>query len=93
MTNNKQQTHTCVFEKSKTSNSNEAKCKYCNIVRYTIDVKLDHNAIYGGGEQWATINKVLLSNYWIISILWSNLFFKLGHNIYNHERILCLYPS
>jgi hypothetical protein len=39
MTNNKQQTHICVFEKSKTSNSNEAKCKYCNIVRYTIDVK------------------------------------------------------
>jgi hypothetical protein len=51
MTNNKQQTHTCVFEKSKTSNSNEAKCKYCNIVRYTIDVKLDHNETYGGGEQ------------------------------------------
>jgi hypothetical protein len=55
MTNNKQQTaeqtHTCVFEKSKTSNSNEAKCKYCNIVRYTIDVKLDHNETYKGGEQ------------------------------------------
>jgi hypothetical protein len=55
MTNNKQQTavqtHTCVFEKSKTSNSNEAKCKYCNIVRYTIDVKLDHNETHGGGKQ------------------------------------------
>jgi hypothetical protein len=50
MTNNKQQTHTCVFEKSKTSNSNEAKCKYCNIVRYTIDVKFN-NETYGGGEQ------------------------------------------
>jgi hypothetical protein len=34
-----EQTHTCVFEKSKTSNSNEAKCKYCNIVRYSLDVK------------------------------------------------------
>ncbi len=51
MTNNKQQTHICVFEKSKTSNSNEAKCKYCNIVRYTIDVKLDHNETYEGGKQ------------------------------------------
>ena len=55
MTNNKQQTalqtHTCVFEKSKTSNSNESKCKYCNIVRYTIDVKLDHNKTYEGTEQ------------------------------------------
>jgi len=43
-------THTCVFEKSKTSNSNEAKCKYCNIVRYTIDVKLDYNITYGGNK-------------------------------------------
>ena len=54
MSDNKQQTaeqtHTCVFEKSKTSNSNEAKCKYCNIVRYTIDVKLDHNETYGGNK-------------------------------------------
>ena len=54
MKNNKQQTavetHTCVFEKSKTSNSNEAKCKYCNIVRYRIDVKFN-NETYGGGEQ------------------------------------------
>ena len=40
MSNNKQQTHTCVFEKSTTSNSNEAKCKHCNNVRYLIDVKL-----------------------------------------------------
>ena len=50
MTNNKQQTHTCVFEKSKTSNSNEAKCKYCNIVRYTIDVKFN-NETYGNEQQ------------------------------------------
>jgi hypothetical protein len=50
MTNNKQQTHTCVFEKSKTSNSNEAKCKYCNIVRYTIDVKFN-NETYGDDKQ------------------------------------------
>lgn len=34
----KEQTHTCVFEKSKTSNSNEAKCKHCNNVRYLIHV-------------------------------------------------------
>ena len=40
MSNNKQTTHTCVFEKSTTSNSNEAKCKHCNNVRYLIDVKL-----------------------------------------------------
>jgi len=50
MTNNKQQTHICVFEKSKTSNSNEAKCKYCNIVRYTIDVKFN-NETYGDDKQ------------------------------------------
>jgi hypothetical protein len=50
MTNNKQLTHTCVFEKSKTSNSNEAKCKYCNIVRYTIDVKFN-NETYGNEQQ------------------------------------------
>jgi hypothetical protein len=52
--NNKQrtavETHTCVFEKSKTSNSNEAKCKYCNIVRYTIDVKFN-NETYGDDKQ------------------------------------------
>jgi hypothetical protein len=51
MTNNKQQTHTCVFEKSKTSNSNEAKCKYCNIVRYTIDVKLNNETKEVTNEQ------------------------------------------
>jgi hypothetical protein len=50
MSNNKQQTHKCVFEKSKTSNSNEAKCKYCNIVRYTIDVKFN-NETYGNEQQ------------------------------------------
>jgi hypothetical protein len=54
MTNNKHQTavqtHTCVFEKSKTSNSNEAKCKYCNIVRYRIDVKFN-NETYGYDKQ------------------------------------------
>jgi len=64
MTNNKQQTHICVFEKSKTSNSNEAKCKYCNIVRYTIDVKFN-NETYGEDnhsenlEQWAWDNPCL----------------------------------
>jgi len=47
---NKQQTHTCVFEKSKTSNSTEAKCKHCNMVRYTIDVKLDNAQTYGGNK-------------------------------------------
>ena len=45
MSNNKQQTHICVFEKSTTSNSNEAKCKHCNNVRYLIDVKLVKNEI------------------------------------------------
>ncbi len=54
MRNNKKQTavetHTCVFEKSNTSNSNEARCKYCNIVRYTIDVKLDNSQTYGGNK-------------------------------------------
>ena len=51
MTNNKQQTHTCVFEKSKTSNSNEAKCKHCNNVRYLIDVKLVKNETFGGNNE------------------------------------------
>ena len=50
MSNNKQTTHTCVFEKSTTSNSNEAKCKYCNIVRYRIDVKFN-NETYGNEQQ------------------------------------------
>ena len=56
MSNNKQSmkvyteqpTHTCVFEKSKTSNSNEAKCKHCNNVRYFIDVV--KNEIQGGNK-------------------------------------------
>ena len=48
MSNNKQQTHTCIFERSKTSNSNEERCKYCNNVRYTIDVKLVKNATFVG---------------------------------------------
>lgn len=43
-----QPTHTCVFEKSKTSNSNEAKCKHCNNVRYLIDVV--KNEIQGGNK-------------------------------------------
>jgi len=38
MNNNKQQPHTCVFEKSTTSNSSEERCKHCNNVRYLIDV-------------------------------------------------------
>ena len=58
MSNNKQTmklyteqpTHTCVFEKSKTSNSNEAKCKHCNNVRYLIDVKLVKNETFGGEQ-------------------------------------------
>ena len=49
MSNNKQTTHTCVFEKSATSNSNEAKCKHCNNVRYLIDVKLN-NETFGGNN-------------------------------------------
>ena len=48
MNNNKQQPHTCVFEKSTTSNSNEAKCKHCNNVRYLIDVV--KNEIQGGNK-------------------------------------------
>ena len=59
MTNNKQSmklyteepTHTCVFEKSTTSNSNEAKCKHCNNVRYLIDVKLNNETFGGNNEQ------------------------------------------
>lgn len=43
-----QLTHTCVFEKSKTSNSNEGKCKYCNNVRYLIHVV--KNEIQGGDK-------------------------------------------
>ncbi len=50
MSNNKQTTHTCVFEKSTTSNSNEAKCKHCNNVRYLIDVKLVKNETFGGNN-------------------------------------------
>ena len=50
MSNNKQTTHTCVFEKSKTSNSNEAKCKHFNNLRYLIDVKLVKNEIQGGNK-------------------------------------------
>ena len=54
MSNNKQTekqtTHTCVFEKSKTSNSNEAKCTHCNNVRYLIDVKLVKNETFGGNN-------------------------------------------
>jgi len=57
MSNNKQimklyteqPTHTCVFEKSKTSNSNEAKCKHCNNVRYLIGVV--KNEIQGGNNE------------------------------------------
>lgn len=57
MSNNKQgmkvyteqPTHTCVFEKSKTSNSNEAKCKHCNNVRYLIDVV--KNETFGGNNE------------------------------------------
>ena len=57
MTNNKQSmkiytkepTHTCVFEKSKTSNSNQEKCKYCNNVRYLIHV--DKKEIQGGNNE------------------------------------------
>ena len=56
MNNNKQTmklytekpTHTCVFEKSKTSNSNEARCKHCNNVSYLIDVV--KNEIQGGNK-------------------------------------------
>ena len=51
MSNNKQQTHTCVFEKSTTSNSNQAKCKHCNNVRYLIDVKLNNETFGGKNEQ------------------------------------------
>ena len=51
MSNNKQTTHTCVFEKSKTSNSNEAKCKHCNNVSYLIDVKLVKNETFGGNNE------------------------------------------
>ena len=55
MSNNKQTekqtTHTCVFEKSTTSNSNEAKCKHCNNVRYLIDVKLVKNETFGGNNE------------------------------------------
>ena len=51
MSNNKQPTHICVFEKSKTSNSNEAKCKHCNNVRYLIDVKLVKNETFGGNNE------------------------------------------
>ena len=51
MTNNKQTTHTCVFEKSTTSNSNEAKCTHCNNVRYLIDVKLVNNETFGGNNE------------------------------------------
>ena len=50
MSNDKQTTHTCVFEKSTTSNSNEAKCKHCNNVRYLIDVKLVKNETFGGNN-------------------------------------------
>ena len=56
MSNNKQgmkvyteqTTHTCIFEKSKTSNSNEERCKHCNNVRYLIDVV--KNEIQGGNK-------------------------------------------
>ncbi len=51
MKNNKQQPHTCIFEKSTTSNSNEERCKYCNNVRYTIDVKLVKNETLGGSHE------------------------------------------
>ncbi len=51
MNNNKQQPHTCIFEKSKTSNSNEERCKYCNNVRYTIDVKLVKNETFGDNNE------------------------------------------
>ena len=51
MSNNKQTTHTCVFEKSTTSNSNEAKCTHCNNVRYLIDVKLIKNETFGGNNE------------------------------------------
>ena len=59
MSNNKQtmklyteeRTHNCVFEKSKTSNSNEARCKHCNNVRYLIDVKLNNETFGGNNEQ------------------------------------------
>ena len=62
--NNKQQTHTCVFEKSKTSNSTEAKCKYCNIVRYTIDVKLDNAQTYEEEKMENETQKI--DGYWVI---------------------------
>lgn len=50
MSNNKQQTHICIFEKSKTSNSNQERCKHCNNVRYIIDVKLVKNKTFGSEE-------------------------------------------
>jgi hypothetical protein len=51
MKNNKQQPHTCIFEKSTTSNSSEDRCKHCNNVRYTIDVRFVKNETYGGGNK------------------------------------------
>ena len=54
MSNNKQTkqpTHICIFEKSKTSNSNKAKCTHCNNVRYLIDVKLIKNETFGGNNE------------------------------------------
>ena len=58
MSNNKQSmkvyteqpTHTCVFEKSKTSNSSEERCKHCNNVRYTIDVRFVKNETFGSSN-------------------------------------------
>ena len=50
MNNNKQQPHTCVFEKSTTSNSSEERCKHCNNVRYTIDVRFVKNETFGSSN-------------------------------------------
>jgi hypothetical protein len=50
MNNNKQQPHTCVFEKSTTSNSSEERCKHCNNVRYTIDVRFVKKETFGSSN-------------------------------------------